>query len=101
MLHLEQAQGKGEHPETLKPQNALLVVPQQVTQAPPKFHERSDSPIGRYRQQYEAEIYVEEPQVPISELEDLLDEYRMNEVKGGAWVKAAEKLNELLEQYRL
>lgn len=101
MLHLEQAQGKGEHPKTLKPQNTLLVVPQQVTQAPPKFHEHSDSPIGRYRQQYEAEIYVEEPQVPLSELEDLLDEYRMNEVKGSAWVKAAEKLNELLEQYRL
>jgi hypothetical protein len=102
VLHLKQAEGSGDHPERFNPDTSLLAVPKQVTEAP-KFHDTNLSPVGQYRKRFETgfqEPEKEEPTVPLSELEDLLDKFRLRETKSAAWVKAADELNDVLKNYR-
>lgn len=104
--HLAMVTPDEDHPENLNPETSGIRIPSRVANVESdeeieplieeshKFHHALNKLSG------ERTKTGDEQGVPLSELEDLLDELRMKEPEGAAYVTCARMLNDVIQKHR-
>lgn len=100
-IHLAHSTPDADHPEDLNPDTAGIRVPRKVSSLPDEpvdpdevaaaFHAKMD--------EYSGNAGKAGGMVPVEALEDLLDEFRMREPQGAAYVTCARMLEEVIEKH--